>query len=106
MSYKIIFMGTPQFSVPVLESLAKSSYQISCVYTQSPKKSKRGQKLNPSPIQCSAENLKLVIRNPNNLNTEDELKFFKEMKSDKKNIDIAFSIHIKTEQSKLQKVLA
>ena len=82
MSYKIIFMGTPQFSVPVLESLAKSSYQISCVYTQSPKKSKRGQKLNPSPIQCSAENLKLVIRNPNNLNTEDELKFFKEMNPD------------------------
>jgi hypothetical protein len=33
-------------------------------------------------------------------------KFFKEVKSDKKNIDIAFSIHIKTEQSKLQKVLA
>ena len=77
MPYKIIFMGTPQFSVPILESLAKSSYQISCVYTQPPKKSKRGQKLNISPIQSKAENLKLVIRNPNNLNTEEELKFFK-----------------------------
>ena len=75
-------MGTPQFSVPVLESLAKSSYQMSCVYTQSPKKSKRGQKLNPSPIQSSAENLKLVIRNPYNLNTEEELKFFKKLAPD------------------------
>ena len=82
MPYKIIFMGTPQFSVPVLESLAKSSYQISCVYTQSPKKSNRGQKLNPSPIQNCAENLKLVIRSPNNLNTEEELKFFKEVNPD------------------------
>jgi len=70
-------MGTPQFSVPILESLAKSSYQISCVYTQPPKKSKRGQKLNISPIQSKAENLKLVIRNPNNLNTEEELNFLR-----------------------------
>ena len=82
MPYKIIFLGTPQFSVPVLESLAKSSYQISCVYTQSPKKSNRGQKLNPSPIQNCAENLKLVIRSPNNLNTEEELKFFKKVNPD------------------------
>ena len=82
MPYKIIFMGTPKFSVPVLETLAKSSYQISCVYTQSPKKSNRGQKLNPTPIQSSAENLKLVIRNPNNLNTEEEFKFFKEINPD------------------------
>ncbi len=82
MSYKIIFMGTPQFSVPVLETLAKSSYQICCVYTQSPKKSNRGQKLNSSPIQLSAENLKLTIRNPKNLNTDEELKFFKEINPD------------------------
>ena len=75
-------MGTPQFSVPVLETLAKSSYQISCVYTQSPKKSNRGQKINPSPIQDSAANLKLVIRNPKNINTEEELKFFKEINPD------------------------
>ena len=75
-------MGTPKFSVPTLESLAKSSYQISCVYTQSPKKSNRGQKLNSSPIQNCAENLKLTIRNPNNLNTDEELKFFKKLNPD------------------------
>ena len=82
MPYKIIFMGTPQFSVPVLEILAKSSYQISCVYTQPPKKSNRGQKLNPSPIQNSAKKLKLITRSPNNLNTDEELKFFKEVSPD------------------------
>ena len=68
MTYKIVFMGTPKFSVPVLKVLANSSYKISCVYTQYPKKSNRGQKLNPSPIQKCAENLKLDIRSPQNLN--------------------------------------
>ena len=82
MPYKIIFMGTPQFSVPALESLAKSSYKISCVYTQSPKKSNRGHKLNISPIQRSAIDLKLVLRNPSNLNTNEELKFFQEINPD------------------------
>ena len=82
MSNKIIFMGTPQFSVPSLEALAKSTYQIACVYTQPPKKSNRGQKINPSPIQNSAKNLKLIIRNPNNLNTDEELKFFKDINPD------------------------
>ena len=74
-------MGTPQFSVPVLETLVKSSYQISCVYTQPSKKSNRGQKFNLSPIQKTAENSKLVVRTPNNLNTEEELKFFKKTHS-------------------------
>ena len=82
MPYKIFFMGTPQFSVPILETIEKSSYEVSCVYTQSPKKSNRGQKLNSSPVQNSAKKLKLVLRNPDNLNTDEELKFFKEEKPD------------------------
>ena len=82
MPYKIIFMGTPQFSVPGLEAIAKSSYKISCIYTQPPKKSKRGQKLNTSPVQICAENLKLPTRNPNNLNTDEEFNFFKKVNPD------------------------
>ena len=82
MQQKIIFMGTPQFSVPILETLAKSSYQISCVYTQPPKKSNRGLRLNSSPIELSSKNLKLVVRSPINLNTDEELKFFKEINPD------------------------
>ena len=82
MPYKIIFMGTPQFSVPSLELLAKSSYKISQVYTQPPRKSNRGHKLNPSPIQKSAENLNLAVRSPSNLNTDEELKFFRGLNPD------------------------
>ena len=65
---KIVFMGTPDFSVPILKSLYQNGYPISSVYTQPPKKSMRGQKTNKSPIQKLAENFNLNIRNPNFLN--------------------------------------
>ena len=40
MALKIIFMGTPEFSVPILESLHQSTHQIVEVYTQPPTKKK------------------------------------------------------------------
>ena len=79
---KIVFMGTPEFSVPILETIVKSSYKVSCVYTQIPKKSNRGQKLNISPIHRCAENLKLTVRNPVNLNSEEEFEFIKKLSPD------------------------
>ena len=79
---KVVFMGTPRFSLPTLEAIVKSSYKISCIYTQVPKKSQRGQKLNVSPIQKYAESLKLTIRNPVNLNSEEEFEFFKKLNPD------------------------
>ena len=75
-------MGTPQFSVPYLEVLAKSSYEISCVYTQPPKESNRGRKLNSSSIQKTAENLNLTLRSPHNLNNDEEFNFFKNLNPD------------------------
>ena len=82
MPQNIIFMGTPQFSVLSLEALAKSSYKISQVYTQPPKGSNRGYKLNSSPIQKVAEDLNLDVRSPNNLNTDEEFNFFKNLNPD------------------------
>ena len=79
---KVIFMGTPEFSVPILESIVKSSYKVSCVYTQASKKSNRGQKLNVSPVYKKAESLKLTIRNPKNLNSEEEFEFIKKLNPD------------------------
>jgi len=75
-------MGTPQFSVPSLEALAKSSYRISCVYTQPPKKANRGHRLNSSPVQKIAESLNLNVRSPKNLNIDEELNFFKNINPD------------------------
>ena len=41
MSLKIIFMGTPDFAVPILKSLSFSQHEIVDVYTQPPKKKKK-----------------------------------------------------------------
>ena len=80
---KIVFMGTPNFSVSILKSLYQNGYPICSVYTQPPKESMRGQKKNKSPIQKIAENFNLNIRNPNFLNqNEEELKYFKSLNAD------------------------
>ena len=80
---KIVFMGTPDFSVPIMKSLYQNGYPICTVYTQPPNKSKRGQKSNKSPVQKIAENFNLNIRNPNFLSqNEEELKYFKSLSAD------------------------
>ena len=69
---KIVFMGTPLFSVPILKSLYQNGFSISVVYTQPPQKSKRGQKINRSPIQSFSEVLNLEFRTPVSLKKNDE----------------------------------
>ena len=76
-------MGTPMFAVPILKSLYQNGYPISTVYTQSPKKSHRGQKINKSPIQGIAETLNLEFRTPEILkNNDEEFQFIKNMNAD------------------------
>ena len=72
---KIVFMGTPNFSVRIMKSLYQNGYPICSVYTQPPKQSMRGQKINESPIQKLAESLNLKIRNPNFLVVFDMVNF-------------------------------
>ena len=67
MKYKIVFLGTPIFAVPTLRSLHTNGYPISCVFTQPPKKSNRGQKINKSPIHVAAEDLNVLVRTPSKI---------------------------------------
>ena len=82
MSLKIVFMGTPEFSVPSLDALIKNKFNILQVYTQPPKKSKRGQKINPSSIEEFSKKNKLNFRSPLNLNTDEEYEIFKKLSAD------------------------
>ena len=75
-------MGTSKFSIPALEALIKNKFNIINVYTQPPKKSKRGQKINPTPIEELSKKNKLYIRNPSNLNTDEEFRIFKKISPD------------------------
>ena len=83
MSKKIIFMGTPSFAVPILKSLYQNGYPISIVYTQPPQKSKRGQKINKSPVQGISETLNIDFRCPKTLkNNTEEYQFLKALNAD------------------------
>ena len=82
MSLNVVFMGTPEFSVPTLDLLIKKKFNIKNVYTQPPKKSKRGQKINSSPIEEFSRKKNLNLRSPKSLNNDEELKFFKNLSPD------------------------
>ena len=82
MSFKIVFMGTPEFSVPTLDALIKNKFNIVGVYTQPPKKSKRGQKINASPIEEFSKKNKINFRNPISLDSREEFEIFKELSPD------------------------
>jgi len=82
MSQKIVFMGTPEFSVPALESLVNSDHKILAVYSQPASKANRGQKIIPSSIEIFAKENSLNIRTPTKLDTEEEYNFLKNLKPD------------------------
>ncbi len=68
---KIVFMGTPDFSVPALDALVEAGHEILCVYTQPPRPAGRGKKDRPSPVQTRAEALDLPVRHPKSLRSAD-----------------------------------
>ena len=83
MPKRIIFMGTPMFSVPILKSLYQNGYPVTCVYTQPPQRSKRGQKVNKSPVQGISETLNIEFRAPETLkDNQEEYEFIKNHDAD------------------------
>jgi len=63
---KIIFMGTPDFSVPVLEAIA-AHHEVVAVYTQPPRPAGRGKADRPGPVAVRAAALGLQVRHPASL---------------------------------------
>ena len=83
MPKRIIFMGTPMFAVPILKSLYQNGYPVTCVYTQPPQRSKRGQKVNKSPVQGISETLNIEFRAPETLkDNQEEYEYIKNHEAD------------------------
>lgn len=80
MSLNIAFMGTPQFAVPTLKKILLTSHSVKAVYSQPPKKSNRGMKLEKSPIHVLAEENNLSVRTPNSL--EEDFDYFQQLNVD------------------------
>lgn len=81
MSLKLIFMGTPDFAVPILNTIIETGHKILTVYTQNPKKSNRGQKINISPIHKFSNEKKLNVRTPFKLDYK-ERDYIQDLKPD------------------------
>lgn len=73
---KIIFMGTPDFSVPSLKYLIDSNHDLIAVFTQPDKKQGRGQKIKPSPIKALANSHNIKVLQPSSLKKGEFLDYF------------------------------
>ena len=82
MSQKIVFMGTPEFSVPTLESLVNSNHKILAVYSQPASKANRGQKIIPSRVEVFAKEYSLDLRTPDILDSDEEYDYLKKLEPD------------------------
>ena len=82
MALKIIFMGTPNFAVPILKSVHESKHKILEVYTQPPTKKNRGLKIQNSSVHICANELKIPVRHPISLKDNNEIKYIKKINPD------------------------
>lgn len=79
---RIVFMGTPDFAVPVLTELVGQGHDIVAAYTRAPAQAGRGMELRPSPVQAAAERLGIPVRTPRTLRTPESQAEFAALAAD------------------------
>jgi methionyl-tRNA formyltransferase len=76
-SFRIIFMGTPEFAVPALKALHASRHDVVAVLTQPDRPKGRGRKLTPPPVKVAALELGYAVEQPGCIHKPDCLSFIK-----------------------------
>jgi methionyl-tRNA formyltransferase len=79
---RIIFMGTPEFSVSALDALIQAGHEILCVYSQPPRPAGRGKKDQCSPVHLFAQEKSIEVRTPISLKLPEEQEYFAAMNAD------------------------
>jgi methionyl-tRNA formyltransferase len=79
---KIVFFGTPSFSVTILNALIEKGHQVVCVYCQPPSVAGRGQKVRNSPVHARANELGLLVRHPSRLSDDKIVQDFLDLEAD------------------------
>ncbi|WP_072395510.1 methionyl-tRNA formyltransferase [Hyphomicrobium sp. CS1GBMeth3] len=82
MPLKIVFMGTPDFSVPALKAIHDAGHDIVAVYSQPPRPAGRGMAGRPSPVHAHAESLGLPVRTPRSLKDAEQQTLFADLGAD------------------------
>lgn len=83
MALRIAFMGTPEFSVPVLRALHDAGHNVVAVYSQPPRPAgRRGLELTPSPVEQAARSLGLPVHTPKSLKSAEEQQRFADLDLD------------------------
>lgn len=80
---RIVFMGTPDFVLPLLEKIAAHpAADLVCVYTQPPRPKGRGKETQSSPVHMGAEQRNISVRTPENFRDEKDVADFKALNAD------------------------
>lgn len=79
---RLIFMGTPEFSVRALKVLIESGHNVVAVYTRSPKARDRGHNIQKTPVHVCADEHNIPVYTPKSLRNEEEQAFFKSLNAD------------------------
>ncbi len=82
MPLKVVFMGTPDFSVPVLDAVVGAGHEVVAAYTRAPKPAGRGMELRRSPVHARADTLGIPVLTPKTLRNEEAQAAFVEHKAD------------------------
>lgn len=79
---RIVFMGTPQFSVPVLEAILAAGHEVVAVYTQPPRPAGRGMAESKSPVHVTADKHGLRVITPVNFKADEDRADFAALQAD------------------------
>lgn len=79
---RLIFMGTPEFSVGTLKALLEAGHDVVCIYSQPPRPAGRGMDLKPSPVHAFAAARGIDVRTPVSLKGAAEQQAFADLKAD------------------------
>lgn len=82
MSLRVIFMGTPDFSVPTLMEIVGQGWDVVACYSQPPRKAGRGMELKKTPVHEAAESLGIPVFTPTSLKSEEEQERFRSFEAD------------------------
>lgn len=82
MALRVVFMGTPDFSVPTLAEIVGQGHEVAAVYARAPAPAGRGMELRKSPVHVAAERFGIEVRTPKNFRDPADVEALAELAPD------------------------